>query len=129
MDKKTQTWLEIAENDLEFAGQVLENKQRPPYALLFCHQAIEKILKAVVQHVTGSVPPRTHSLELLLQIIKKELPSEKMDTLIKLAPHYLSTRYPDDLAKFYKQYSDEFVQSHYEATRDLFLWIKKNWLI
>lgn len=129
MDKKTQTWLELAENDLEFAEQILKNKQRPPYALHFCHQAIEKLLKAVVQHVTGKTPLRSHNLEKLSQITQKELPPDKMDSLIKLAPHYLSTRYPADLAKYYQQYSFEFVQARFTATRELFLWIKDNWLI
>lgn len=72
MDKKTQTWLEIAENDLEFAEQILKNRQRPYYAVHFCHQAVEKI---------------------------------------DLAPHYLGTKYPEDLAKFYRQYSIAFVEN------------------
>ncbi len=128
MDKKTQTWLTIAENDLEFAEQILQNKQRPPYSLHFCHQAVEKILKATIQYGTGKVPPRTHNLEILLQLIQKELPPDKMDALVKLAPHYLGTRYPDDLAKFHQQYSEEFVQSRLEETKELFAWIKNHWL-
>ena len=129
MDKKTQTWLGTAESDLEFAEQILKNKQRPPYALHFCHQAIEKILKAVIHHTTGKEPPRIHNFEKLLNLTQKELPPDKLNILIDLAPHYLSTKYPEDLAKFAKQYSAEFVQVQFQATQELFLWIKKNWLM
>ncbi|OGQ04464.1 MAG: hypothetical protein A2W61_03590 [Deltaproteobacteria bacterium RIFCSPLOWO2_01_44_7] len=120
MDKKTQTWLEIAENDLEFAEQIVQNQQRPYYAMHFCHQAIEKLLKGVVQHETGKIPPRTHNLEKLLQLTKKELPSEKLEILVDLAPHYLSTKYPEDLEKFYKQYSIEFVRDQAKKIKELF---------
>ena len=129
VDKKTQTWLGLAKSDLEFAEGILQNKQRPAYAVFFCHQALEKILKAVVQHTTGNIPPRTHNLENLLQLVQKELPQEKLDILIQLAPHYLGTRYPDDLAKFSKKYSDEFVRPLFQKTKELFLWIENTWLI
>lgn len=128
MDKKVQTWLGTAENDLEFAEQILKNRQRPPYALHFCHQAIEKILKAVIHHITKKEPPRIHNFEKLLQLTGKELPPDKLNILIDLAPHYLSTKYPEDLAEFSKQYTKEFVQSQYNTTKELFLWIKTNWL-
>lgn|SRR3989338_5517587 len=129
MDKKTQTWLETAKSDIEFAGQILTNKQRPFYALHFCHQAIEKILKAVLQHQEGKIPPRTHSLEKLLHLAQKELPPEKLETLLNLSPHYLSTKYPEDVAKMHQQYSEKFVQSLFKPTQELFQWIEKNWLI
>ncbi|MBI5298958.1 MAG: HEPN domain-containing protein [Deltaproteobacteria bacterium] len=126
MDKKTRTWLETAQNDIEFAGQILVNKQRPFYALHFCHQAIEKILKAAIQHQTDTIPPRTHSLEKLLRLAKKELPPEMLETLLNLSPHYLSTKYLEDVAEMQQQYSEKFVQSLLKPTRELFQWVKKN---
>lgn len=128
MDQKAQTWLEIAENDLEFAEQILKNRQRPSYALHFCHQAVEKILKAAIQQATDKQPPRIHNFEKLLKLTGKTLPPDKLNFLIDLAPHYLSTKYPEDLAKFQKQYSEDFVKSQFETTKELFLWIKTNWL-
>lgn len=124
MDKKTETWLTLAENDLEFAGQILANKQRPYYACHQCHQAVEKILKAVVQHKTGQIPPRTHNLKTLAELAKVELPSEQDTFLLKLSAHYIGTRYPDDLSQFYKAYTVEHAKEIFEKTRGLFLWLK-----
>lgn len=128
MDKKTQTWLELAEEDLKFAGQIIQNKQRPSYALFFCHQSVEKLLKAVIQQITKNPPPRSHNLELLLQLTEQKLPSDKMKIIIDLAPHYITTRYPDDLAKHQKKYSQEFVSKMFDSVKELFLWIKNHWV-
>lgn len=124
MDKKTETWLTLAENDLEFAEQILKNKQRPYYACHQCHQATEKILKAIVQHTTKKIPPRTHNLEMLTRLAKVELSLEQETFLLKLNAHYIGTRYPDDLFQFYREYTAEHAKVIFEKTKELFLWLK-----
>lgn len=56
MKPQTKTWLEMAENDLAFAQDIIKRKQRPFYAAHFCHQSIEKLLKAIIQERTGEIP-------------------------------------------------------------------------
>lgn len=57
MLRATQEWLEY---HLETAEHMLRTG-RHLYAILFCHLALEKTLKAAVVEVTQEVPPRTHS--------------------------------------------------------------------
>lgn len=105
MKHKSQTWFELAKNDLEFAAEILSNKRRPHYAAHFCHQAIEKLLKAIIQERTDEMPLRTHNFKLLCKQAGLELPASKMEWLLELSPHYLGTRYPEDIFKLYKRYT------------------------
>ena len=124
MDKATQTWLEIAENDLEFAEQILQNKQRPYFACNECHQAVEKILKAIIQEQTGQKPPRIHNLDTLAKLAELKLPDNYRGVLLRLNPHYMATKYPHDLTKFYKEYTQEYAYELFQETKELFLWLK-----
>ena len=124
MDKKTQTWLEMARNDLAFAATIIKNKQRPFYAAHFCHQAVEKILKAFVQHRTGEAPPRTHNFKILCEVAKLDLPDDKKEFLQRLAPNYIGTRYPEDIEELYKQYTEDYVKRLFSQTEELFTWLE-----
>lgn len=124
MKEKTKTWLEIAENDLEFAQSILKHNQRPYYAVHFCHQAIEKILKGIVQEYTSETPKLTHNFKALCEQGPIELSPKIESFLIKLAPHYLASKYPDDLQALYKKYSEEYVQNLLQETKEAFQWFK-----
>lgn len=105
MDSKTETRFELAKDDLEFASEILKAKKRPHYAAHFCHQAIEKILKSIIQQKTNSTPMPTHNFKALCKQAELNLPEARMQWLLDLAPHYLGARYPEDLFKLQKQYS------------------------
>lgn len=124
LDSKTKTWLELAENDLEFAGQILKNKQRPYFACNECHQAVEKLLKALIQQKTAKTPPRTHNLAMLADETGIGFPENRGKFLLKLNPHYMGTRYPDDLLQFYKQYTQEYATALHQETLEMFQWLK-----
>lgn len=128
MKKKTETWLTLAENDLEFAKQILQNKQRPYFACNECHQAIEKILKAIIQEKTNEIPPRTHNLFMLAKLTKISFSEDQNNFLLRLNPHYMGTRYPDDLVAFQRQYTKKYAAELFHKTEELFLWLK-NFLI
>lgn len=124
MKEKTKTWLELAENDLEFAQSILKNNARPYYAAHFCHQAIEKLLKAIVQEKTEENPKRTHSFKSLCEQCKIKLPEEIEKYFIKLSPHYLASRYPEDLKDLYRQYNFSYVEEMLIETKEAFQWLK-----
>jgi len=125
MKEKTKTWLEIAENDLDFAQSIIKSKNRPQYAVHFCHQAIEKILKAIVQEHTTESPKRTHNFKILSDQASLNLDKNKEKLLARLAPHYLASKYPEDLKKLYKVYTVEYASSLFKETKELFLWLKE----
>lgn len=128
MDRKTQTWFEMAKDDLEFARDILAARKRPHYAAHFCHQTIEKLLKAIVQKRTNSTPMPTHNFKTLCSQAGLELPPDKMQWLFDLAPHYLGARYPEDLFQLQKKYTQEFSQRLFNETKEFFRWLERNYL-
>jgi HEPN domain-containing protein len=128
MDSKTQTWLTLAQEDLDFAQDILKNGRRPHYAAHFCHQSIEKLLKAIVQAMTQETPIPTHNFKTLCKQASLELPPTRMEWLLNLAPHYLGTRYPEDLFELRKQYSQQVSETLHQETKEFFTWLRSTYL-
>ena len=125
MKAKTKTWLELACNDLAFAKEILANKKRPYYVAHFCHQAIEKLLKAIVQETTDDIPLRTHNLKALCQQAGIDLPLERLQWIVDITPHYLGTKYPEDISVLYRHYTLAFARKLYRETEEFFQWLQK----
>ncbi|MFH1874430.1 MAG: HEPN domain-containing protein [Pseudomonadota bacterium] len=128
MKKKTLTWFELAKGDLEFAESIVDSAKRPQYAVHFCHQAIEKILKAIIQEHTNSIPQKTHNFKILIEQGGIDLPDNLEANIAKLSPHYLASKYPEDLEKLHKVYTVAYASTILEITKELFLWLE-NYLI
>lgn len=125
MKKKTKTWLGLATNDLALAQELLQKKRKAYYAAHFCHQAIEKLLKAIISERTNEIPLPTHNFKLLLdQSRLKDIPEDKKRFIFGLTPHYIGTKYPEDIAELYKHYTPFFVKKLYKKTREVFAWLK-----
>lgn len=124
MKKKTETWVELAESDLDFARSILNTGNRPFYAVHFCHQALEKILKAIVQEHTEEDPKRTHNFKLLWEQGSIPLTEEQKLSLIEIMPHYIGSRYPEDVRSLHRTYTVKFVSKMLKQTEDLFLWLR-----
>ncbi len=124
MKEKTSIWFELAESDLDFAKNILKGGSRPHYAVHYCHQAIEKILKALVQEKTNEDPKRTHNFKTLCIQSKVEFPPDVEDFLTRLSPHYLASRYPEDMKKFYSLYTASYAQNILNETERVFSWFK-----
>lgn len=125
MKKNTKTWLELATNDLLLAKELLGRRGKVYYAAHFCHQAIEKLLKAIVSERTNEIPLPTHNFKILLDQAKlKDAPEDKKRFLFSLMPHYIGTKYPEDITRLYKQYTKPFVQRLYKETQKTFKWLK-----
>lgn len=63
MDTKKQVeyWITNAENDLETAKLLIDNR-KILHGLFFCHLVIEKAIKAHVVIETKEIPPKSHNL-------------------------------------------------------------------
>ena len=113
MKAKTKTWLRLAENDLSLAKELLNKRGRAYYSAHFCHQAVEKILKAVIAEKTDRIPLPTHNFKLLLdQVELQDLPIEKKEFIFSMTPHDIGTKYPEDIARLYKSYTKSFVKKY-----------------
>ncbi len=125
MKKKTKTWLELAANDLSLAKDLLKRKSKVYYTAHFCHQAIEKLLKAIISEDTDEIPFPTHNFKILLnQSRLKNIPDDKKRFIFGLTPHYIGTKYPEDIAMLYRRYTKIFVQKLFKETQEVFKWLK-----
>lgn len=126
MKSKTKTWVILARNDLSLARDLSQKKGRYHYSVHFCHQALEKMIKAVISERTGSIPHPTHNFKILLdQSSLKNIPEDIRVFLIGMTPHYIGTKYPEDIIELYKQYTKRYVQGILKNTIEVMKWLEK----
>jgi HEPN domain-containing protein len=87
-----------------------------------CHQAVEKMLKAIWEERqdVGS-PPKTHNLAALANELFQELSAQDSEFLQRLARQYLPARY----AEYEPEYSLEETGEFYTRTGELFSWLRQ----
>ena len=88
MKKEVQNWLDSARYDLETAGHLFRAGSYI-YTVFMCHLALEKVLKAKVEEITGEEPPKTHDLEYLIGLAGLSLVAS--DSLSALLSAKIST--------------------------------------
>ena len=86
-------WLRLAAYDLDTARALLASGRDLPCAF-WCHQVVEKLLKAHVVRSTGRVPPRTHDLVRLAAESAIDLDDRRREVLGRLGPLAILARYP-----------------------------------
>ncbi|EKD56816.1 MAG: HEPN protein [uncultured bacterium] len=120
---KTKNWLEIAESDLGLAKKLIKDSSWRYYSPHFCHQSIEKLLKAIIVEKSEDLPPYIHKLKKLSEIAKIKLSSKQIEWILTLDPLYISTKYPEELNKIKKECDEKFVSNVYKNTQEIFKWL------
>jgi len=95
MKKEVQNWLDSARYDLETAGHLFRAGSYI-YTVFMCHLALEKVLKAKVEEITGEEPPKTHDLEYLMMLAGLSPDEDTRDFISGLSNVSVVTRYPRD---------------------------------
>ncbi|MEW6407340.1 MAG: HEPN domain-containing protein [Patescibacteria group bacterium] len=126
-----QKWLKFAKSDLEAAEYLFHkpNANQWTYLLVVwhCHQAIEKILKAIIIKQNKDLL-RIHDLLRLFDIIadKKLFSKFQKDFLMALNQYYITPRYPDlPLKKSQPIINRQKAKDILEKSRNLFLCLEK----
>ena len=94
-------WLTKAEHDLTIIQQGMDRPEQEWVSDVLCfhaQQAIEKTLKAYLIFLEKD-PPRTHSLEVLLEAARSEAPDLPDYDLGDLTTYAVQARYPDELVE------------------------------
>lgn len=124
MKPLTKEWLAQAEYDLKTA-RAMHKTRRYLYVAFMCQQAIEKLIKGIIQERTDETPPYSHRLDTLLNVIDLSVDSEKKSFLGLLTRYYINCRYPEhkkSLSEFLnKKSSCELLKK----TAEVFQWLKK----
>jgi len=117
-------WANKAKDELETAT-IMFNSAKYLYTGFMCHQCIEKALKAYYIFLHDKRHPHQHNLEKLAEMtsILDKLDEQKLQTLQKLQPLYIETRYED-----VKNAISELLTKHYckellAGTEALLKWI------
>jgi HEPN domain-containing protein len=97
MKKQVEFWLDFAEKDIKAAKKLAEDPELTQSTAFHCHQAVEKMIKAVLESGDHRIP-KIHDLEVLLSraeaILKLAINEE---VLKKLNEVYIDSRYPSDV--------------------------------
>ena len=121
--EQEQNWARQGRRELESARKALSAEDHYLVAYL-SHQAVEKLLKALILHIHLEPPPHTHSLLRLGALAK--VPVEHEGKLRELTPHYMLSRYPDASGEPpYELYTREKAQSILKDATEVIGWIEK----
>lgn len=102
MENAIQEWVKISEYDLKTAEAMLET-ERYLYVAFMCQQSIEKILKAIYCRRKNELPPRTHNLLYLTDILELKVTDSDKTLLSALNQFYIETRYPGERSRLAKE--------------------------
>lgn len=123
MKKEAKIWFDQAEEHFSDAIFMYENG-RYSGAVFFCHQALEKILKAAIIEFANQIPPKSHALEYLLK--KSKLQVEEKDwpeLLAEITRHFWRARYSD--YRRFEYTTKEKVLPTVNSTKKIYLWVKQ----
>ncbi|MDN3512776.1 MAG: HEPN domain-containing protein [Candidatus Brocadia sp.] len=124
MTKSPHEWLKQADYDMKTAEIMFDNK-RYFYAVFMCHLSIEKALKGLYQERLKEIPPKVHNLVYLLNKIGIK-PSEPIGKfLVKLNEASIVTRYPEELDKLQKDFTQPVAKDILLRSKEASEWIKK----
>ena len=123
MRKEIENWWRQAEKDLEKA-QWLADGEHFDGTALFCQQAVEKALKALILRTTREKKIEGHSLVHLGKMAK--VPARFLPGLRKLSPQYFVSRYPDVTEEApYELYDEALAKEFLSIATGVLKWIKQ----
>ena len=125
MDDNAQYWIEISDYDLDTAEAMLQSK-RYLYVGFMCHQAIEKIFKALFTKLKSETAPFSHSLSYLAKKgdFYESFSEDQKDFIDQLEPLNIEARYPSHKERLMKSLTDEKCKEILKNTKELQQWIK-----
>ena len=122
MDKVVKEWIRRAHSSLALSKSLKTEIICYEDLSFSCQQSAEKALKGLIIYL-GLKPPKTHSFEILLDIIKKRMViPEKLYDVLDLSDYAVITRYPDDYAPIDKEEYNKSV----EIAEYVYNWVVKN---
>src|SRR4030042_1554598 len=125
MLKETQNWIDSSDYDFITADHMLQT-ERYIYVVFMCHLAIEKLLKAILHEVSGSLPSKTHDLIYLLKMADVRMPDHLSEFIGKINNASVVTRYPEDLSQILSAYPASVARDYFNKAREVLEWLKKD---
>ena len=108
-------------------AQGLFTIKRYDSCLFFCHLTLEKSLKYLVTIHTKDFPPHSHDLLRLVKLAKLKIDEDQRDNLIEITQFNISGRYDNQKMDFYKKCTFEYTKKYLKITKELLIWLQKNY--
>ena len=124
-DDQVKAWINLAEYDLETAKAMLDTG-RYLYVTFMSQQAIEKTLKAIFVSKKGEIPPRTHNLLYLIDILQLTVSDDDKNICAQLNQFYLGHRYPGSIMDLVKAIDQQKAGFYFERAKELMGCLKQN---
>ena len=124
MRDKPQEWLKQADYDMDTAEFMFAGG-RYFYAVFMCHLSIEKASKGLYYKKLKAVSPKTHNLVYLINNIGIKPPEVIGKFIVMLNEAHVATRYPENLEKLQKDYTQAIVKDIISKGKEVLTWIKK----
>jgi len=100
MKKRVEEWINFAEADIKSIKKLIEDPSLSQIAAFHCQQAVEKLLKAIIED-RSTKTPKIHDLSKLYGIILDIDPRINIEidenVLSEINDVYIDARYPPDL--------------------------------
>ncbi|MBM4330373.1 MAG: HEPN domain-containing protein [Deltaproteobacteria bacterium] len=124
MSKKPDEWFKQADYDMKTAEYLFKGR-RYVYSVFMCHLSIEKALKGLYQKKLEEIPPKIHNLIYFLNKMGLK-PDESIGKfVVKLNEASVVTRYPEELGKLQKDFTQPIVKDILLRSKEVLKWIKK----
>ena len=125
IEEKINYWVELSDYDLDTAVAMLQTR-RYLYVGFMCHQAIEKIFKAVYSKNIENTPPFVHKLSFIAQQgnFYEHFSEAQKDFIDQMEPLNIKTRYPDDKKELAKKLNHVKCVEIFDKTKELLQWTK-----
>jgi HEPN domain-containing protein len=123
MDKDVKNWCDISAYDMATA-EAMYKSGRYLYVLFMCQQAVEKMLKALVQQETGKIPPKIHDLERLSIMANIKLDAKQLELLRVLNGYFIESRYPEEIEMLMKEIDKKITHGYLKETEEILKWLR-----
>lgn len=126
MSDKVDYWLNMCDEDLITAKAMLD-AGRLLWVGFVCHLTVEKALKAVIEEVSGSAPPKIHNLIKLATLggVINDLAEKQVRLLRELNPLHIETRYNEYKDKLAASLTLKRCERILLETEEFLCWTKK----
>lgn len=123
MKESTSIWVEFAKSDIRAAEKLLEDASIHNVALFHCHEAVEKILKAILEELLLEIP-YIHDINKLYKHLPnktKTILNITQDEIRLIAEIYAKSRYPSDIGLLPSGIAtEEEAKERYEIAKNIF---------
>ena len=97
------------------------------YTVFMAHLAIEKALKGIYQEKFQTILPKAHNLTYFLDKNALSLPEDLGEFVSKLDQASVATRYPEELTKLQRIYTEEVVKKMLIKAKEVLEWLRKKY--